>query len=93
MEPTAEAITNDAGQVALRIWPYDSKLVQETPSGNDYLFAWRANITMAFVDPQDVDNLLNRWCGCNCGDGKPKRKCFGYASEDEVRRWENGGGR
>lgn len=86
-----QPITNDAGQVALKYYQPAQVLAQNTPTGAGYAFAVRASISMSWVSPDDVGNLLARRAGCNCG-GK-KRQAFFYANEDDVRRWQNGGGR
>ena len=84
-------ITNDAGEVALKIWPPVQKIAQQVPSGKGYVFIIRADIAMSWVDPQDLENLLARMCSCNCGNSS-SRKCFMYANESDIRRWTNGGG-
>ena len=89
---SSEAITNDAGQVALKYYQAAQVLAQQTPTGAGYAFAVRANISMSWVAPGDVENLLARKAGCNCG-GSRKKQAFSYANEDDVRRWTNGGGR
>lgn len=86
-----QAITNDAGQVALKYYQPAQVLAQNTPTGTGYAFAVRASISMSWVNADDVENLLARRAGCNCG-GK-KKQAFYYANEDDVRRWQNGGGR
>lgn len=86
-----QPITNDAGQVALKYYQAAQVLAQGTPTGAGYAFAVRANIAMSWVEPADVENLLARRAGCNCGGRK--RQAFFYANEDDIRRWENGGGR
>jgi hypothetical protein len=86
-----DPITNDAGQVALKYYQPAQVLAQGTPTGAGYAFAVRANISMSWVNPGDVGNLLARKAGCNCGGRK--RQAFFYANEDDVRRWQNNGGR
>lgn len=78
-------------QVALKYYQPSQVLVQNTPSGKQYVFVVQANISMAYVDADDVDNLLSRKAGCNCGGNK--KQAFYRANEDDVRRWENKGGR
>lgn len=77
--------------VALKYYQPTQVLVKATPSGAEYVFVPKANISMAYVQPEDVDNLLVRKAGCNCGGSK--KQAFHYANEDDKRRWENGGGR
>ena len=84
-------VTNDAAQVAMKYYqPAHRILVQQTPTGNDYVFLARANITMAWVDQADADHLLGRRKHC-CGNHK--KQIFFYANENDVRQWTNGGGR
>ena len=85
-------ITNPAGQVALKYYQPAKVLAQQTPTGAGYVFTPRANISLSWVEPGDVDNLLQRRAGCKCGGGR-KKQAFSYANEDDVRRWQNGGGR
>lgn len=90
---TVEVQTNDAGQIALKYYQPSQVIAQNLPSGKDgYVFIPRANISLAWIDPQDVANLLDRRGGCNCG-GSQKQRAFEYANESDVRRWTNGGGR
>jgi hypothetical protein len=84
-------VSNNVGQVALKYYQPAQVLAQGTPTGSGYVFTPKANISLAWVEAGDVDNLLQRRAGCNCG-GK-KRQAFYYANEDDVRRWTNGGGR
>lgn len=93
MIATAEAVTNAAGEIALKYYQPVRVLAQRVPSGKDgYVFTPKASISLAWVDPQDVADLLTRKAGCKCG-GARKKQAFSYASEDDVRRWTNGGGR
>lgn len=87
-----QAITNDAGQVALKVHPPQQLLVQGTPSGGEYVFAIRANIAMSWVNSLDVENVLARKKSKPCCPGSSGR-VYQYANADDVRRWENGGGR
>lgn len=78
--------------IALKYYQPAQILVQGTPTGKEYVFVPRANISMAFIDPDDVANLLGRRAGCNCG-GSKRTPAFDYANESDIRRWNNGGGR
>lgn len=55
------------------------------------VFICQANIVLAWVDPVDVPCMLAVKGGC-CGN-KKKPGVIGFASEDQVRRWTNKGGR
>lgn len=84
-------ITNPAGQVALKNYPPHQVMVQNTPTKSGYLFRIQADIALAWVDPADVDNILARKPkGCCPGS---RKYTFSYASEDDIRRWTNNGGR
>lgn len=55
-----------------------------------YRFFVKANIAMAWVKNEHVDQVLSVRGGC-CGQKKPG--VFRLANEDDVRRWTNNGGR
>ena len=78
--------------IALKYYQPTQVIARGTPTGKEYVFVPKANISMAYVDPGDVDNLLARKGGCNCG-GSRRRQAFERANEDDERRWNNGGGR
>lgn len=78
--------------VALKYYQPTQVLVKATPTGKEYVFVPKANISMAYVDSEDVGNLLERKAGCNCG-GSKRQQAFYEANESDIRRWENGGGR
>ena len=82
------AITNAAGEVALKYYQPGQVLLQSNPSGREYVATTRANICMAWVDPTDIDHILRKRGGC-CNK---QRQLFDYANESDVRRWTNGGG-
>lgn len=84
-----EAQTNESGDVALRHYQSGNVLIQNTPTGKEYVAVTQANICLAWVDPADVANILARRGGC-CGG--TKKQLFHYASADDVRRWTNRGG-
>jgi len=59
-------------------------------NGSHYIFSMKANISMCWVLPGDLDCVLAVKGGC-CGQRKPG--IFIFASESDARRWTNGGGR
>jgi len=81
-------VYNDDGWVALKRFQTINKLV--IVGDEEYLFATRANICMAWIRPEHVDQVLAIRRVCCSGTKKPM---FTYANEDDVRRWTNGGGR
>ena len=78
--------------IALKYYQTGQVLVQNTPSGKEYVFVVRANISLAYIDAPDVDDLLSRKKVCG-GCGGRVSQLFFRANEDDIRRWENGGGR
>lgn len=87
----SDQITNEAGEVALKYHNQAQVLSPpDTPSGKRYVFVVKANISMAWVDAQDVDHLLKITKQC-CGNNRKQQ--FFLANENDVRRWTNGGGR
>jgi hypothetical protein len=55
----------------------------------EYVFVPRANISLAWVEDQDVDFILRKKKSC-CGGSKP---IFFRANPSDIRRWTNNGGR
>lgn len=76
-------ITNSAGDVAIRYYQPAQVLAKNTPTGKQYFFDVKMDVSMAWVDPKDVDNLLARKGGC-CNK---KRKLYDYANENAVGLW------
>ena len=81
-------VTNADGWIALKRYQTINKLV--TVGDEQYLFSTRANICMAWVRPEHVNQVLSLKKVC-CGGSK--REQFRFANEADVRRWEAGGGR
>ena len=82
------AIRNDAGDVAMKYGKEQRILVK--CGVNEYVFALRANISMAWIKPDDVPCVRRVKGGC-CGPKKPGIIVF--ANESDARRWTAGGGR
>jgi len=76
-------------QTALKYYQSIQKYIR-LGDGSEYVFVPRANISLAWVSNEHVDQILNIKKGC-CG-GK-KKSTFFYANESDIRRWTNGGGR
>jgi hypothetical protein len=79
---------NEIGQVAL-------KNLRRRPMAAQckdkiFVFVSWVDIAIAWVDEEDVPCLLQK--RHQCCDNK-KKKIITYASEDDVRRWTNKGGR
>ena len=81
-------VTNDDGWIALKRYQTINKIV--TVGGEEYLFFTKANICLAWIRPEHIDQVLNIKKICCGGSRKPQ---FRYANEDDVRRWIVGGGR
>lgn len=78
---------NENNEVALCYYQTTNPLVEIGDHG--YKFITKANICLAWVSEEDAPKILEKKGGC-CGG---KRFIFRVASEDDVRRWTNGGGR
>jgi hypothetical protein len=83
-----EVQTNAAGDIAVKYRQPGNVLLQGNPSGREYVAVTQANISLAWIDPTDVDFILAKKDGC-CGG---KRQSFYLANESDVRRWTNKGG-
>ncbi len=85
-----QAITNDAGEVALRNDPLSASQIYigALASKNEYVATTQAAICLVWVQPRDVLEVLAKTGGC-CSK---RRKLFDYAGEDAVRQWTNKGG-
>lgn len=86
------AVLNDAGQIAMK---YKRKVPLHVRCGGHpnyitYIFIIRANIPMAWVNPEHLPCMANVTYSCCSGQ---KRGGAIFANEDDVRRWTNGGGR
>jgi len=81
--------TNSNGEVALRYMRGGQKLFQGKGLSQGYVFIPKANISLAWVKPEDVEKMYRIKRGC-CGS--EKRVIF-PATEDAVRQWTNNGGR
>ena len=79
--------TNEKGEVALKYYQPQNKYVKvggETRNYREYMFVvGRAGLSMAWVQPQDVPELMKIIGGC-CGGGGP---VFKYANAGDVRIW------
>lgn len=75
--------TNSSGEVALKYLRGGQRLV------NGYVFIPKANISLAWVKPEDVQVMYNIKRGC-CGN---KKRVIFPANEQDVRIWTNNGGR
>ena len=69
-------------KIAMRFSGYAQKYVV-CPNGHQYIFTPNHNISIAFVDPDDMPYILNHKVGC-CGNAK---KAFTIATQDEYDKW------
>ena len=81
-------VINETGEVAVSYYQTIPHLV--TVAGHEYIFSVRANICLAWIQPEHVDKLLTVKKDC-CGGSK--KTVYRIENEDNVRRWVNGGGR
>lgn len=77
------------GHTALKYYQSNPKYIM-LGDGTEYVFSPRANISLAWVLDEHVDQLLTKKKNCCGGSKKPM---FFLANESDVRRWTNGGGR
>ncbi len=85
-----DAQINEAGEVALRCIKEGQYLITGCPSKKEYVAVTEAGICLVWVNPQDVDFIMeNKKLGC-CGK---RKKAYYLADETAVRRWTNKGGR
>lgn len=75
-------VVNESGEVALRWNMLTGKYVKVHQ--NEYLFVIKANISLAWIKPEDVDAVLAIRKVC-CG-GNVTQTCH-LASELDVKRW------
>ena len=82
-------VARSDGKVAVQRLRQQGRMVR-MGDGTEYLFVIRANIPLAWVSPEHLDQVLAITRQC-CGGNR--RKEFQLASDDHVRRWLNNGGR
>jgi hypothetical protein len=79
-----DRVINDAGQVAVKYFqPLDQILEIR---GKTYFFKVRKSISIAWIDAEDVDAVLNVTKEC-CGGNR--QKVFRLEHETHVKRWLN----
>jgi len=77
-------MVNEKGEVAIR---YNMTIPKYIQIGKrEYVFGVRANISLVWVHPDDVDKMLNMKKIC-CG-GSINKVCH-LANELDVKRWLN----
>jgi len=74
---------------AIKYRTSNQKLIQLS-NGHEYVFTSSANISLAWVEDDDVPAVLAITHNC-CGNNK--KPAFFLANESDIRRWTNGGGR
>jgi hypothetical protein len=79
------AVTNDAGQIAIRYYQTIPKVV--TVNKHDYVFVSKHNVSLSWVAEDDVFALLNMTGGC-CGN--KTKGIFKLASLTNVNLWRTG---
>jgi len=78
-------ITNDAGQAAMVYYQPIPKLI-ELSSIKSYYFDVKYGVSLAWVDPTDVDTLLSIKGGC-CGG---QRQVVYPANENQFKMFSTG---
>lgn len=78
------------GKVALQHRTTNPVSVEVEGTGRVYSFVAQNNVSLAWVEEQDVERLLLvRTKACNCGNGSSAQK-FILASQLNVCLWETG---
>lgn len=75
-------ISDEDQNIAIRFNGYAQKYVV-CPSGRQYVFMPNHNISIAFVNPDDVQYVINKKVGC-CGNQKYS---FHVATPEEYNTW------
>ena len=78
--------TNLDGLVAIR--HYNSNPSSVSINGNSYTFIPKFGISLAWVNPNDVSQILSIKVSSCCGKEQLR---FAYASGNAVKVWETGG--
>lgn len=79
-------VTNDLGQVALQ--HINSNPITIQVGEKFYSFVPRYNISMAWIDAEDVDRVMARKTNSCCGNAP--RSEFLYVGENNAHLWETG---
>lgn len=80
----SDPITNDVGQIAIRYYQPAQVLTKNTPSGTQYFFDVKAGVSMAWVEPEDVEALLAKRPRPCC---QKARQVYDYANQAAVDLW------
>ena len=76
-------ITNDQGQVALKYKKQIPKYI-ELRNGHAYAFSVKRNVSVSWVEADDVATIFNIKEGC-CGN--KSHQAFTYANERDMGLW------
>lgn len=81
-----DAIRNEQGQVAIK-WLLERRnpsTVKIDGTNRYYTFSPQNHVALDWVQPQDVEKILEfKLKPCNCGNVQP-RQAYGYASQLDV---------
>jgi hypothetical protein len=83
-----DRVINDQNQVAVSYYTCVPHVIGVM--GTEYAFTVKANICMAWINPEHVDAVLRVKKNC-CGNNS--KTVYRLEHEDHTRRWTNGGGR
>jgi len=85
-----EAIVNEAGQVAMR---YGRQAPTHIKCGDrSYIFSVQANISLAWVEPEDIPCMLAKRDTSGCCGSSRRGPVISFCDETHLRRWTNRGG-
>lgn len=80
-------VVREDGWIAIQHFTSNPATVQIEASGQVYTFSPQHNVSMAWVNPDDVPAILQIRARICCGKTKQK---FQYASQVNVCLWETG---
>jgi hypothetical protein len=86
MTQIPNTITNAQGQVALRHFKPSTVLIQNNPSGNEYVARTSHDVCLVYVFPEDIDRVFRIDRSC-CGH-RNSQSAFSYATQNDVDTWE-----
>ena len=77
-------VVNDSGQVAVKYFQPMSQTLKV--NGRTYIFKVMKNLSIAWIEPEDVEAVLNVTKVC-CGGNR--NKVYRLEHETHVKRWLN----
>ena len=75
------------GKTALKYFMAVQKYIRLS-NGREYVFIPKNNISLAWIDNNDVNTVLSMTRGCNCNGGNTRTRIFFPVQPHDVPRWE-----